>query len=232
MNGLIDFHTHILPGVDDGSKSIEMTHSMLRMEWEQGVEVVVATPHFYPQHDSPERFLERRNRAEEQLREVLRADLPAIYVGAEVAFYRGMSESDALQQLRLGKSRYVLVEMPAAPWPDAVYGELRQIRSRQGLIPVIAHVERYLPVFGANRIMEKLADCGVLVQANAEFFLHRATASHAMRLLREGWIQLLGSDCHNLHRRPPNMGKALRQIEIRCGAHALEQIVQNGRNIF
>lgn len=234
MNGLIDFHTHILPGVDDGSRSPEMTRSMLRMEAEQGVEAVAATPHFYPQTDTPERFLERRHRAEEKLRDAMadQTGLPAVHMGAEVAFYRGMSESDALQQLRLGVSRYVLVEMPAALWSDAHFEELRQIRHRQGLIPVIAHVERYLPTFGVNRIMGKLEDCGAVIQANAEFFLHRASARTAMRLLQEERIQLLGSDCHNTDSRPPNLGQAVSRIKARGGEALFQSIITNGKKIF
>ena len=61
---MIDFHSHILPGIDDGSKSVEMSIKMLRREAQQGISRVVATPHFYPQTDNPERFLRRRAEAE------------------------------------------------------------------------------------------------------------------------------------------------------------------------
>ena len=71
MRRLVDFHSHILPGIDDGSKSLEMSIEMLRLEAEQGIGHVVATPHFYPQYDTPERFLERRAAAQNALREEL-----------------------------------------------------------------------------------------------------------------------------------------------------------------
>ena len=59
MGAIIDFHSHILPGVDDGSQSVQESLAMLKMEAEQGIQHVIATPHFYPKHDSPEHFLER-----------------------------------------------------------------------------------------------------------------------------------------------------------------------------
>ena len=64
MNKIIDFHSHILPGIDDGSESVEQSIAMLRMEAEQGITHVVATPHFYPRHDTPQRFLQRRKDAD------------------------------------------------------------------------------------------------------------------------------------------------------------------------
>ena len=60
MSQVIDFHSHILPGIDDGSKNVEESLQMLRMMAKQGITHVVATPHFYPQHDTPESFLKRR----------------------------------------------------------------------------------------------------------------------------------------------------------------------------
>ena len=59
----IDFHTHILPAVDDGSSCLEESVELLKMQKQRGVSTVVATPHFYPHRDKPEKFLERRNKA-------------------------------------------------------------------------------------------------------------------------------------------------------------------------
>ncbi|MBQ8395535.1 MAG: capsular polysaccharide biosynthesis protein, partial [Oscillospiraceae bacterium] len=67
MSKIIDFHTHVLPKIDDGSSSLKESIGMLRLEAEQGIETVVATPHFYANHDSPEAFLERRKMAQERL---------------------------------------------------------------------------------------------------------------------------------------------------------------------
>jgi len=68
---VIDFHTHVLPGIDDGSASLDESLEMLRMEMLQGIKTVVATPHFYAHHDEPDRFIERRAMAEERLRQAM-----------------------------------------------------------------------------------------------------------------------------------------------------------------
>ena len=81
---IIDFHTHVLPAMDDGSRSVEESLQMLRMEVEQGIFHVVATPHFYPQYDNPEQFLRKRTAAEMQLREAMAKEtgMPELTVGA------------------------------------------------------------------------------------------------------------------------------------------------------
>ena len=71
MINIIDFHTHVLPGMDDGSKSVEMSMEMLRREAAQGIRQVIATPHFYPWREHPEQFLERRDQAAANLQNAM-----------------------------------------------------------------------------------------------------------------------------------------------------------------
>ena len=119
---IVDLHSHVLPGIDDGSRSVEESVAMLQMEAEQGVRHVVATPHFYGHLDTPEHFLEKRNRAEESLREALEKypDLPQIHVGAEVHYFRGISTSEASMGLTIGGNSCILIEMPYVKWPDFI----------------------------------------------------------------------------------------------------------------
>lgn len=228
MERIIDFHSHILPGIDDGSRSPEESLAMLRMQWDQGIRHVVATPHFYPQHDTPERFLQRRAQAESALRQAMagQRDLPKVSIGAEVYFFNGISNSDAMWELTIDRTEYLLLEMPMPPWKDGVYRELENLYRKQGLIPIIAHVDRYLGRFRTYGIPERLARLPVLVQANAEFFTKRSTSALAMRMLRQNQIHLLGSDCHNLSSRCPNLGKALEIIEKRTEKNTLD-LIQN-----
>lgn len=231
---MVDMHSHILPGVDDGSSSMDETIAMLRMEAEQGIRRVVATPHFYARHDSPERFLSRRNRAEERLREMLEKhpDLPEVHVGAEVCYFPGIGESEALSELTIGKTRCILLEMPPSPWTSQMYQDMEDISTKQGLIPIIAHVDRYIRPFVTHGIPERLSQLPVLVQANAGFFLRRATAGMAMRLLKSDRIHLLGSDCHNLEDRAPNLGAASAQIQRHLGTSAIDRICDHEKNIW
>ena len=106
MSKIVDFHSHILPGIDDGSACVEDSIAMLRMEMEQGINHVVATPHFYAGHDRPEDFLARRDRAEEKLRKAMEGHpgLPQLTVGAEVYYFRGMSSLDSLRKLQKNRA--------------------------------------------------------------------------------------------------------------------------------
>lgn len=221
-----DFHTHVLPEMDDGSASLSESVAMLREAFRQGITHVVATPHFYPQKDSPEEFLRRRQVAEDRLREQMtrESDLPALIVGAEVYFFPGMSDSDTLSVLTIEKTGYIMIELPLSPWQGSVYREIQSIYEKQGLTPIIAHVDRYIRPFRTYGIPQSLEELPVLVQANAGFFLNRGTSSLALRLLKADRIHLLGSDCHNLTDRAPNLGEATRVITRRLGEVALERI--------
>lgn len=223
---VIDFHSHVLPGIDDGSASLEQSLEMLRMETMQGIETVVATPHFYAHRDDPRRFLERRARAAEMLRQAM-ADfegVPRLEIGAEVYFFRGISSSDILDDLTVEGHDSVLIEMPHSRWSDSMYEELKRIYTDRGLTPIIAHVDRYISPFRTHGIPERLEELPVLVQANASFFLHAATRGMALKMLRDEKIHLLGSDCHNLDDRKPNLGPALEVIEKRLGRGIIERV--------
>lgn len=233
MSSVVDFHSHILPGIDDGSASVEESIKLLQLETEQGIKHVVATPHFYANYDSPQRFLKRRVAAEQQLREAMskHSGLPDISVGAEVYYFPGISESELLLELTIGGKRCILIEMPHSPWSRSMYRDLEGIYVKQGLTPVIAHVDRYIGPFRTMGIPERLADLPVMVQANAEFFLQRSTSRMAMRMLREDQIQLLGSDCHNLKDRTPNLGLAVEKIRRKLGDEALARIASYQKDL-
>lgn len=226
MKNIVDFHSHILPGMDDGSASVAESIALLRMEAEQGIDHVVATPHFYPQKDTPERFLQRRAEAEAALREEMQkhTGLPKLSVGAEVFYFPGISDSEAMASLTVDRKRCILIEMPQPPWSDAVYREIQGLYTKRGLIPIIAHIDRYIGAFRTYGIPDRLAEYPVLVQANAEFFLGRTTSSLAMRLLKRNRIHLLGSDCHRIASRSPNLGQALERIGKKLGEGPFDEI--------
>ena len=227
IHTVADFHTHILPGIDDGSADLQESLAMLREQAKQGISHVVATPHFYPRYDTPDAFLHRRKEAELRLRDAMAAQpgLPGLSVGAEVHYFPGISESDILPRLTIDEKACILIEMPLSPWTGSMYRELENIRIRQGLTPVIAHVDRYIRPFATHRIPEKLGDLPVIVQANASFFLDKATSRMALRMLQKDQIQLLGSDCHNLTDRAPNLGPAVERIGQRLGKEVFDRIL-------
>ena len=129
MNVSVDFHTHILPCMDDGSASTAMSLEMLEREAAQGIETVVLTPHFYPHRERPESFLKRREESVALLRDAMdgRKGFPNIIVGAEVHYFEGISDCDYLQQLKIEDTDTVMIEMPLTNWSKRMLSELCDI---------------------------------------------------------------------------------------------------------
>lgn len=208
-----DFHTHILPRMDDGSDSPGTTRAMLDAMAAQGIRRAAATPHFYPMREDLPRFLERRARALERLLSVYDPSRhPQILPGAEAAYYRGISGSARLPALCLAGTRLLLLEMPFGRWPREAVEEVAALERSAGIKPVLAHIERYI-ARQRRGTAAYLRESGVLFQANASFFLDSRTRKRALRMLRDGEIQFLGSDCHNMTGRRPDLGAALERIE-------------------
>ncbi len=218
---MIDMHSHILPQMDDGSKSVEMSVQMLDCLKNQGVDAVVATPHFQAAKDSPVDFLRRRQDAYERLVSG-GTEIPPIVLGAEVTYFDGMSRSGELEALCMGDSRLIMVEMPYGGWSHRMIREVCDISVQLGLQPVLAHVDRYRE--GFNRYYQQLTQEGVLFQFNADVFEGFWSRRWALKLLRTGGLHFVGSDCHNLDNRPPNMDRASQAIAKHLGEEALADI--------
>ena len=224
-----DFHTHVLPSVDDGSSSLEESLEMLRREAQQDVPRVVATPHFYAQRDRLDDFLNRREKAAALLRrEMARQDgLPELILGAEVHYFKGMSQTQELRTLALEGTSAVLIEMPYGEWTEEMYREIARIPDNLGLQPIIAHIDRYIRPFHRNENLKEMLQLPVMLQANSSFFLERNTARMALRMMEQEQIHLLGSDCHNLTKRPPNLQLAEDRIRTKLGYGQLRRITEN-----
>lgn len=221
---LIDFHSHILPGMDDGSSDTATSREMLVRIANDGVRAVVATPHFYGDAEFPEKFLERRTAAAARLASALADDdIPEIYLGAEAAYFPGMGETKALSSLCVAGTNCILIEMPFSRWSEMVWDDLFAVQDRLGLRPVLAHIERYLPYISAADI-DRLLQHGIILQSNGEFFTNKKTVRRAIKMLMHAQIRLLGSDSHNLSDRAPNLGDAAMEISSRGAGIYLDNI--------
>ena len=230
---MLDIHTHILPGMDDGSENVKQSIAMLRREAKQGIGRVAVTPHFYPNRESPEHFLKRRNAAVQSLVEKTseRKGLPEIIVGAEAAYFSGISRMEDVEALCLGNTRALLVEMPFCRWNSGMIDELVFLKECSGVQPILAHIERYLR-YQPMGTVEQMCESGVWIQANASFFLRWQTSWLAMRMLKNRRIQFIGSDCHDIKNRPPNFGEAISRIEKRLGKSAVRYLNHMERRLL
>ena len=220
---MFDFHTHILPGIDDGSSSAEESLRMLNELKLQGVEGIAATPHFYAEQSSPTDFFARRRRAWEQLKPHLTPDLPEIRLGAEVRYFEGINQCDGLEQFCIEGTDLLLLEMPHGVWTRRMIAALAELSGRGNITLLLAHVERYLRR-QKKETWNDLLRCGIRMQVSADFFVKRGSRRTAMKLLRDGRIHLLGTDCHNMTSRKPNMGDAVSVIQHKSGDELLQRI--------
>lgn len=230
---MIDIHSHVLPGIDDGSRDVQMSLEMLQTSAGQGVDLMFFTPHFYADETDPKRFIERRDTAAKKLQEALaEADIcaPEWILGAEVHYYRGIGRSADISSLSMGNSRYLLLEPPFRSWTSAFLDDVRLLRDERDRKVIIAHIERYLDQ-DKHLVQELLSEPGIYIQANAESFLERKTRKKALKMLENGQIHFLGSDCHNLDERFPNLAEGRAVIEDKLGASFLEVIDSNSARL-
>lgn len=208
---MVDFHSHFLPEMDDGADSVETSLAMLRESFRQGVDLICATPHFYADEEDPKTFLQRRSEAYSRLKEAMGdgEGFPRILLGAEVLYFPGISVAEEMRQLCLEGTFFLLVEPPMLPWTEAMLDEIEACVSSLHCIPVIAHIDRYMRLLNDPSLLDRVSERKMLIQANAAFFLHRQSRTAALDSLRNGRIHFLGTDCHDLFDRPPNMGAAL-----------------------
>ncbi len=236
---MIDFHSHILPSLDDGSSSVAESIEMLRLSSRDGVRGIVATPHFYAHREAPEHFLKRRRTSWEQLAPRLPDDVPEIYLGAEVYYYTGISNTKGLSRLCIGGGDTLLLEMPFHKWSERMVDEVIDLAQDTDITVLLAHIDRYFASQSAET-WDELAENGILFQMNASAFLGGWLARRrALRLLDAGRIAVLGSDCHNMGERKPNLWEACEVIRKKCGARRVyaltgkaEQLLASGQSVM
>ena len=224
---MIDWHSHILPKMDDGSHDVAESIALIQMQASQGIDTVVATPHFYANDGTVQSFLHRRQTSLERLKAELPAGAPEIVLGAEVKYYPGISRLADLKALRIEGSKLLLLEMPMSAWSESTVRELVEMSGDSGIRLVLAHVERYWNL-QKPRVWNRIRESGILMQVNAGFFGSFTTKRKAFALLRDGYIQFVGSDCHSVTSRPPRIGKAYESIQKKFGEDYLRQMNEYG----
>lgn len=193
LEGAIDFHTHILPGMDHGSRDLGEAIAQWQMLTELGIPYVVATPHFYAQTEpSVEDFLVRRDAAADALCARVSGG-PRLVPGAEVLLCRGLENMQGLDRLCIKGTNVILLEMPLSGFDYADVKTVERIAAL-GLLPLIAHIDRCSPA-----ALALLYDSGCArYQVNAEAFLgFSRRAAFFRRMAKDGAIAAIGSDLHN-----------------------------------
>lgn len=220
----IDFHSHVLPSMDDGSQNSDMSVEMLRRMGEMGVDIVAATPHFYGCREEVDSFLRRRAACWDRLSQKWEHGFPQVILGAEVACFSGLLELDNLEQLCYQGTNTLLLELPFAQWTETELDIVSTLCLDRGYRVILAHFERYIGVQKNKYIAERLQELPVWIQINAGSLLPWTRRGKCINMFLENRAHLLGSDSHNLTDRRPNLNLAREMLKKKTGDQVLRQI--------
>jgi protein-tyrosine phosphatase len=212
---MIDLHSHILPGVDDGSATLQESLEIANAAVEDGIELVAATPHVRDDYPTPVATMEL---LVDELRAALQRERIPLELrpGGEIAVEQlEVLSPDELRRFGLaGNPRFLLVEFPYYGWPLQLSERIVQLR-RLGITAVLAHPERNTDVQAAPDRLRPLTDAGALIQitaASVEGRLGEASRTAARRLIELELAHLLASDAHAPSVRSVGMSMAVRAL--------------------
>ena len=232
IDDIWDIHCHILPGVDDGSQTMEESLETIDTAVSQGIRHFLVTPHFHPG-----RYMVYADTVRMTLGKLARACIESgrdvtFFPGQECYYFSGLK--DLLRRgevLTLAGSRYVLLEFdPTVPFAYMKQA-FRDLQSA-GYRIVLAHFERYKCLSEPGRLKE-LKQEGILLQLNYDMLLEKGGILHRniwRRYVQDGTVDLLGSDCHGTHFRPIRAGEALRWLESSVDRQTINRILHRNVN--
>jgi len=219
----VDFHAHVLPGVDHGSKDLAV--SLLQLQWAKnaGIDTIVASPHFYGWKQDLAEFIRTRKEAWSILQPHAETLGVQIIPAAEVTLYRELSELTTLEELTVPNTSYMLLEMPMDVWGNWVYTAIEKIISVHRILPIIVHVDRY-----SEKEVEKLLDWNLIYQINAEPFQNIWKSRKFVQWVQQKRVHLIGSDVHG------DDGKDYRAFDkaLKRLSASEEVLMQNARRIL
>ncbi len=235
---MIDIHMHVIPGVDDGAVTLEMSKQMVDMAHSQGIRGIIATP-----HDSA--FFSDAESVHQRFRHLLNY-ISAAYpdmqlaLGAEIYFDMPFLP-DTLHRLNkqripsMNGTRFVLSEFS----PCAEQHEVRTVLTtlvKDGWRPIIAHTERSPYAFSDLRFVREMISLGCMVQVNAYSLSEETNGTIrtlAQKLLKNKLIHFLGSDAHRTTHRAPKVEKGIEYIRQNCTEEYADRILhKNARELL
>ena len=233
---MIDTHSHILPGLDDGSRNIDESIAMLKILKEQGITHVIATPHFKmtDKSNSIDEFITKRNESYQELKnEIDRQglDLPKIFLGAEVLLTMDFVEAKNKEKLCIENTNIMLIELPYYEWQSWILRMLSDLCNDNNIEPIIAHADRYVD-FISTDMLDKLFNLGYKTQVNAEFVDSKARIKKLKKWLKSGQICYIGSDSHGTDFRPPTFDSYFNKIKKVAGEAFINNVSKHSTELI
>ncbi len=235
QTGYLDFHTHILPGIDDGPMDMEATKAILQMAYQQGIRTILATPHNYPEGcpQDNEKVRALCNQVNEEARNIDNGF--CVLAGNEILYRDSIAaEIQEGHVLTLADSRYLLIEFLPSELYCHINEGMRQL-ILEGFYPVIAHVEDVSCLMENPERIRELVELGCYIQANCENLLGSRfdrRASTLRRLMEENLIHFLGSGYYEGKGTPPIMATCIRQLYKKIAKKTLDKVIYDNPNRF
>lgn len=222
----IDVHSHILPGVDDGARSINESLQLIAKLKKQGVTRILATPHFYASVCSLEDTVKKAQDSYADLKMFLTNADPQIKIGYEVHYFKNISKIDDIEKLTIDGTRFLLLELAHMPSLEPAAEDIISLVLDRHITPILAHIERFALLPGFDRITETIKDGFSIGQINASAFsINRKSKKIALRLIKEGYGQIIASDTHSVNSRPPEFDNAFKIIGKKLGEDTVKKIM-------
>lgn len=228
---MFDIHCHLLFDIDDGPRELAQSVSLCKMAETNNIEQAVLTPHLYDLF-SIDSFLSKRDSRIKELRsELEQRDISIIlFPGAEVLMSDDIFFVNDIDRLSINSSRYILIEFPFSGLNSGrVTKYIEELLSRK-LMPVIAHAERY-DFFQKNpKLINALADTGVLFQINADSLCGicgKAEFRLAKQLVKTEMASFIASDAHSINNRPNNLLEMMFNFPRDIDSDAVERMLND-----
>ena len=224
---MIDFHTHILPNIDDGSRSVEETFGLLKEAEEVGFNSVILTSHYiegYYEESAAKRQAWVEAISKNLSKENVKLNL---YLGSEIYITENTTKSLIKGNAStINNSNYVLFEYPLTTKPMNMYDEIYNLLDRN-YIPILAHPERYTFIQQEPNLVYDLIQKGVLMQGNFGSFVGvygEKAEIIAKRLIENDMIHFLGSDVHRTNSIYPLIHDVLEELEFLIGKEKIKEL--------
>lgn len=224
---MIDIHTHILPNIDDGARSIEETFNLIKEAKNVGFDAIVLTSHYmegYYETDTPEREV-WVNAIYENL-QAKNIDIN-LYLGNEIYLSENMIKfMEEGKASTINDTSYVLFELPLDEEPENLYNIIYQMQ-RYKIVPILAHPERYNFIQKEPEIVYDLIKKGVLMQANYGSIIGQYGDTAKMiveKLLENDMIHLLGTNAHRQNTIYPQIPQILSELNELIGEEKLKKL--------
>lgn len=231
---MIDLHTHILPGIDDGAKTFEQSLALLRLEADSGIKTVALTPHFDFEKTDPCAFLDNLKIKCAQLQQLVSGQDFSVNLlsAAEVRLSPSIPENPFIEDFCYPGTHYLLVELPFEYFFNWIPNTLFQC-NRLGITPILAHIERYQYFQERPQLLEELIGAGAAAQINADSLISgsRFLQRFVLDMIRKNTVHLLVSDTHSIESRPPRLKIAMEIISEKLGVDAVEYLCKNAEAV-